>query len=550
MSSTTYFDTPFSFEKSIHVLDELCHRLTGDQSNDLVNHLRDRDWAYLAGYKPAGDPTVSTAVQYMQLAQIGAFFSKNASLPLNVDTKAVALQKFVESESKCEATNMAFRNRSLPFSQGGRDASLIFRVQRKIAGILGPLPRLTDLDFGFGPGANVGLSRFTSVRRKTSAAPTCSAGAWKYLSVLQECFPFWQELRNAVPCDYGKYASVPKNASTDRSILVEPLINSFLQAGVGACIRERLKRVGVNLRDQTINQERARKGSLTGDIATLDLKAASDTISREVVAELLPIDWWLLCEDLRSKFALMPDGRKIVLQKFSSMGNGFTFELESLIFYAICSVLSDERVTIYGDDITCASKDVHVIIAGLEHFGFSVNLEKSFWEGPFRESCGSDFFEGCMVRPVFVKGLLSVKELFRLHNFFVRNHEEGLAEVCLRHIPHRFLVWGPDGFGDGHLIGDHQRTRPRRISRSGWGGYVFRTFQTVPIERREPLGGDYAAFLYLSTSSKALEHHVISSGQHRGKLHVVDTPEPSRTMYHERGTGRYRLQSVYTLNLT
>lgn len=540
MSSKMYFDANFSFEKSIHVLDELCLKLIGE-NNDLLNPLRDRTWSTLVGFKPTGyTNTVVDASEYSRLAQFGAFFSKNASIPLGIDVEGVALQKFLESESKCDATNMAFRNRSLPFSKGGRDASLIFRVQRKIAGILGPLPRITDLDFGFGPGANVGLSRFTSVRRKTSVAPTCSAGAWKYLPVLQECFPFWQELHNAVPCDHGKYASVPKNATTNRSILVEPLINSFLQRGVGVYIRDRLARAGVNLRDQGVNQDRARKGSLTGDIATLDLAAASDTISREVVAELLPIDWWLLMEDIRSKSALLPDGRKIILQKFSSMGNGFTFELESLIFFAICSCLSDERVTVYGDDITCASKDVGAIIAGLEHFGFSVNTEKSFWSGPFRESCGSDFFEGCMVRPVYVKGLLSVKELFRLHNFFVRTHQEDLAAICFKHIPVRFRIYGPDGYGDGHLLGEHPRTRTRTISRSGWGGYVFRSYSTEPVIRREPLTGDYAAFLYLSTSSKVIDHNVIRT----------DIPEPSLTMYHERGGSRYRLRAIYTLNLT
>ena len=538
MSTKSYFDTPFSFEKSIHVLEELCHQLVGEH-HDILNTLRRRDWADLVGYKPTRDPSLCSAIQYMRVAQVAAFFSKNASVPLGIDVEAVALQKFLESETKCDATNMAFRNRSLPFSQGGRDASLIFRVQRKIAGILGPFPGIAELEFGFGPGANVGLSRFTSVRRKTSVAPTCSAGAWKYLPVIQEYFPSWLGLRNAVPCDYGKYASVPKNATTNRSILVEPLVNSFLQRGVGVYIRDRLARAGVNLRDQGVNQERARKGSLTGEIATLDLAAASDTISREVVAELLPIDWWLFLEDIRSKNVLLPDGRKVVLQKFSSMGNGFTFELESLIFYAICSCLSNEKVTIYGDDITCASKDVQVIIGGLEHFGFSVNLEKSFWSGPFRESCGSDFFEGCMVRPVFVKGLLSIKELYRLHNFFVRNHDEVMAALCLKHIPTRFLCFGPDGFGDGHLLGEHPRTRSRKIVRSGWGGYVFRTYQAAPVERLESLPGDEPAFLYLSTYVGK-----------RGPWHFRDDdpPQPSRTMYHERGGSRYRQCLVYTLN--
>jgi hypothetical protein len=89
-------------------------------------------------------------------------------------------------------------------------------------------------------------------------------------------------------------------------------------------------------------------------------------------------------------------------------------------------------------------------------------------------------------------------------------------------------------------LGEHPRTRTRTISRSGWGGYVFRSYSTEPVIRREPLTGDYAAFLYLSTSSKVIDHNVIRT----------DIPEPSLTMYHERGGSRYRLRAIYTLNLT
>jgi hypothetical protein len=45
----------------------------------------------------------------------------------------------------------------------------------------------------------------------------------------------------------------------------------------------------------------------------------------------------------------------------------------------------------------------------LNHFlsilGFKVNADKSFNEGPFRESCGHDYFKGSNVRGVYVKAL-------------------------------------------------------------------------------------------------------------------------------------------------
>lgn len=532
MSTKLHFDAAFSFEKSVHVLGDLLPYFV-DVEHPLYRMYLARDWIGLASYdvNPGqfdGDPEVLRGIM-----QAAALFSKNASLPLGIDVSGVALTKFLESEEKCRATNNRFRNRSLPHHMGGLDAGLIFEVQRKIAGILGPLPGVDTFDFGFGPGANVGLSRFTSVRRKLAARPTCTAGAWKHLSMLRECSPHWAELANASPAKGGKYASVPKNAKTNRSILVEPLVNAYLQHGVGQYIRKQLDRVGINLRDQSLNQELAHWGSCTGEWATIDLAAASDTISREVVKELLPCDWWLLLEDLRSQVAVLPGGREIYLQKFSSMGCGFTFELESLIFFAIASVRSKDLVQVYGDDIVVRSCDYSEVVAALEHFGFEVNTNKSFSSGDFRESCGRDYFRGVSVRPCYVKGRLSVKELFRLHNFMVRNHRADVAECLLRHIPHRFLTFGPDGFGDGHLLGDHPRSLSKAKRRRGWGGYTFSTYQTKPLTLSDELSADYAAFLLLA---EQLNSQWWDPG---------DAP-PSLSMYQERGGTRYVVRQVYT----
>jgi hypothetical protein len=101
------------------------------------------------------------------------------------------------------------------------------------------------------------------------------------------------------------------------------------------------------------------------------------------------------------------DGTWVRLEKFSSMGNGFTFELETLIFWAISSGVQDAHnewnVHVYGDDIIIPSESFDDVKHALEFFGFSLNKEKSFKDGAFRESCGSDYFNGVAVRPYYIE---------------------------------------------------------------------------------------------------------------------------------------------------
>jgi len=111
------------------------------------------------------------------------------------------------------------------------------------------------------------------------------------------------------------------------------------------------------------------------------------------------------------------DGKWRRLEKFSSMGNGYTFELETLIFAGLMSVLLrelgrsgrlGEDVFVFGDDIIIPDDCYGAAIAMLEFCGFSANTEKSF-HGPigFRESCGGDFFEGADVRPFYIKDVIN-----------------------------------------------------------------------------------------------------------------------------------------------
>lgn len=544
MSTSLHFDTAFSFEKSIHILKAISAHLLG-ADHDLVNKIEDRNWGYLTNYScDYSDHRSPSEVKLER--QVEAFFSKNASLPLNINRSEVALKKFLDAEEKCRKMNTLLRSSATLEYKTKVDGRLYFEVARKVAEVLGPCPSLDELDFGFGPGANVGLSRLTSVRRKLSANPTCTANAWKYVKYLQESYPHWNCLKKVIPAMHGKLTFVPKNAKTDRSIVVEPMVNTFLQKGVGLYLKARLQKFGVNLKNQKRNQELARKGSLDGSLATIDLSSASDTISREVVAAILPIDWWVLLEDLRTHEVKLPDGRVIVLQKFSSMGNGFTFELESLIFFCLAKVVCpDGIVSIYGDDIIIPSTHYNVMAYALHQFGFDINPSKSFWTGKFRESCGKDYFGGIDVRPCYVEDRLSIKELFRLHNFFRREANDEVCQLILKYIPKRFRIFGPDGFGDGHLLGDH----PRQIYRKniGWSGYTFRTFQTKPYRRCEPLEGDYAAFLYSTTDRCGILQRKERRQSDDACINDAEVIA-SQSMYQERQvTQRYRLVRIYTL---
>jgi hypothetical protein len=123
------------------------------------------------------------------------------------------------------------------------------------------------------------------------------------------------------------------------------------------------------------------------------------------------------------------------------MGYSFTFELESLIFFALTvAFLSnwgftlDEApldnciaylVSTYGDDLIVALSRAR---KSFERFfgsiGFKLNDEKSFSiETSFRESCGADFNAGTFVRGFYVKTRHpTIRDFLRITNFTKVNY--------------------------------------------------------------------------------------------------------------------------------
>jgi hypothetical protein len=189
------------------------------------------------------------------------------------------------------------------------------------------------------------------------------------------------------------------------------------------------------------------------------------------------------------------EGKRLRLQKFSSMGNGFTFPLQTLIFYSLAWALQPaievgpqrpQVAVAYGDDIIVPSDVAPKLAELLRYVGFKVNAEKSFWEGPFRESCGKDYFLGVDVRPWFAKDQASPRTLVGLTNYYVRNEMWDFVPLICQFIPD-WVPRGPDGIGDGHIVDpDWERIPGRREVANGWAGCWVRTF--VKLRKRELFG--------------------------------------------------------------
>jgi len=532
MRKLAHWTEEYTESESLDLLRELARthaELSGPFRERLLAAIRDSDFRAICEVEVAYDAPGLTAEEAYHARQARSFFEKLEPLDLGVSRETVARLKFLDSELKCKQVNELFRRRTVGHSFSPKLERVLHTARQKISAILGKVPTLDRLEYRFGPGATTATTRKNaSLRHKLSDGVHCSEELYPLaLSLLREMpglceaaatsirydseeepdFDEWPEdIREDVRQDWlrrrytagvtsyevpihvvdGYLHFVPKSWKTYRSIVVEPVLNGLYQLALGDHMTKRLAQAGVDLRDQSLNQRRAMQGSLRGDLATLDLSSASDSIAIEVVAALLPLDLYLTLARGRSGHVVDRVIGRITLQKFSSMGNGYTFPLESLIFYALChaalvedrqGVSSDEWVSVYGDDIIVPTENVDFVVEVLTHFGFSVNGSKSFSSGPFRESCGADYFRGFDIRPYYQKTWVSARTLFSLHNFYVRRHRYDLAERVKQFIHPALQIYGPDGYGDGHLLSEDQGLRRKPSHRDdGYGGYVFDTF--------------------------------------------------------------------------
>jgi len=319
---------------------------------------------------------------------------------------------------------------------------------------------------------------------------------------------------------YNKIEFVPKTVKTYRSIAVEPLGNGFVQKGIDNEMRDKLRRIGIDLRMQEPNAEFARLGSLDDSpwgFVTLDLSSASDSISTELVKELLPERWYEFLNNVRSKSFKYKD-REVPYEKFCSMGNGFCFPLQTLLFCAMCHAVGagepGKDFRVYGDDIVVRKCVATKIKSLLWRCGFRLNVEKSHIDGPFRESCGADWFGGVDVRPYTLdEPFANVQAVFKFLNATrTRPKWEAFFEPCrnfvLLLLKKDMHLWRPfpgapdtglDSTGDEHLTSRHVKYLKHGIWR--WSEMVSSAKVDV-ISDRAGRGGDACIAWYAALSGR------------------------------------------------
>jgi len=377
----------------------------------------------------------------------------------------LALLSFKETEDRVATFNLLLKSGFGADFVTANVEGILSDAKRKIARWLGQAPGCSysaSAEFywscGWGKGAISSLpAKVATLDNKILESKlSVTSRALPYMQLFMENSPQWLSARLGFPIEGafsmlrsefnvledGRFSTVPKDFKSRRVIDVQPTANLFLQKGIGKMIRRRLKRCGIDLDDQSRNQILASRAFKAG-YATIDLAKASDSIPTEFVRLLLPPDWFRILWDLRTH--RISDGtQSSFVHKFSAMGNGFTFELESLIFFALCeAVVRDERkddiseIAVYGDDIIVHQQHSSRVIQILEAVGFQVNDEKSFTEGRFFESCGKHYFDGIDVTPVYQKEIIrdlpsGIRAANRLMRWAIRSGCSIYADSAIR----------------------------------------------------------------------------------------------------------------------
>lgn len=378
--------------------------------------LRHGEWDQLAGLaiRPSD---YCNSEQYWAANAATEFLRKCRDLPTSFDLEAKARESFYAAEAQCFKTNERLSPLLFNSVPDGCDEALldfVDVVRKKMIELIGHGPEGHE-HMRFGPGATMSdKSVETTVPDKLSSCPTITPNAWPLLSSWRMTAWYRSRKRSGIGEELeivrgNSFFTVPKSATSLRGCAKEPSLNGSYQLAVGASLKRRiLKLTGVKLKDaQSVHQQVAAKSSKDDLTVTIDLSSASDTVCYNLVKLVTPYRWFKVFDTLRSPTTEV-EGRVVHLEKFSSMGNGFTFELETVIFASLLLALSEDLVYgknlhVFGDDIIIPKEHSASAVAVLKYFGFTLNLKKSFLEGPFKESCGGDYYDGVGVRAYYLE---------------------------------------------------------------------------------------------------------------------------------------------------
>lgn len=358
--------------------------------------------------KPGQSDVLVFALKYQREALLSKYVSDDTDPPELRRHRAIV--KWLGVERRNARTNQRLFKESPTMWPSVTMTDILLKAGEIVSGVIGSEPPLR-LNGRFTGGATTSRKRTVGVRvskyvGRLDATP--SAVPYFLAEVGDSIWAQDEEVLKPRLVKGNVLFTVPKKTDIDRVACKEPDVNVFLQRAVGIYIRNKMRdRCNVNLRDQSVNRELARTASRDGSLATIDLSSASDSLTYAMVTWLMPPKWLALLDDLRCHKTFI-DGKSTRVEMFSSMGNGFTFEVESLVFYALARATAylsgvKGKISVYGDDLIVPTAIFRRFLNVLRFCGFTPNVDKTFGTGHFRESCGGHYFRGHDVTPFYLR---------------------------------------------------------------------------------------------------------------------------------------------------
>lgn len=276
---------------------------------------------------------------------------------------------------------------------------------------------------------------------------------------------------------HSKLAIVPKDKRGPRIICTQPSGLMWIQQGQRRNLEKAISSsailktnrglitpgvsASIQFDSQAQNGMLALESSRTRELATIDLKDASDLISWGLVRFLFNKETvrWLAAS--RSMHVKLHDGTIEKIHMYAPMGSAMCFPVESLVFWAIATAAtlvqrgvtyehivgqSPDRkgggaagwlrtnlseVFVFGDDIIVRREACEYVCDRFRGCGLRPNLQKTFYRGFYRESCGVDAYRGVRldIARLQCPTLTSMSEAYATLDLVNRSRAMGLVNL-------------------------------------------------------------------------------------------------------------------------
>lgn len=254
------------------------------------------------------------------------------------------------------------------------------------------------------------------------------ANPWHLVNEARSVLSLWENRRVA---PRARQLFVHKKVGKARGICIEENESQFLQQAFKRSLynfieRNPITRGRINFTSQEINQELALSSSSDLSLGTIDMSEASDRVAFSLVLLLfkgLP-ELKAILAALSTRFVDFSKTQcdigidSIEMYKYAPMGSGLCFPIMALVHFALIQAIIrmsavpnryalSKKVYVYGDDIIIPVECVPAVYAWLPMFGMKLNINKSFYVSPFRESCGVHAYNGVDITPVYFQSIIT-----------------------------------------------------------------------------------------------------------------------------------------------